>query len=257
MSLIAPVPTTKKALTQYLSQRLFKRISLSLSGDRSQILRYEDLAQNAASLRLDRAFLHASSAVLGHLVAYLSRKERRSLGVLRLFVEDPFFRRSPSPQKQVGLFYDLEEVYLRVQSKYLPSPTGAGICWFQERARKQVASLTYGFFSRRDWLIQINRTLDSPKVPLYFLEYIIYHEALHALFPPHLSSGGRILVHTKAFKEQEQKFPYFSQAKQFGQQFFQTYRQEKMLIWQDTANGRISNTKKKERTRKRGSFFLS
>jgi hypothetical protein len=56
----------------------------------------------------------------------------------------------------------------------------------------------YGFFRYSDGVIQINPTLNSPDVPKFVMEFLVYHEMLHADLP----SAG----HNRNFKERERRF---------------------------------------------------
>jgi predicted metal-dependent hydrolase len=59
--------------------------------------------------------------------------------------------------------------------------------------------------------IVISKTLDSADVPEWFVEFILYHEMLHIKHPARLIKGRRF-YHTKAFRAEEERFPYFQQA---------------------------------------------
>jgi hypothetical protein len=59
-------------------------------------------------------------------------------------------------------------------------------------------------------------------VPEFFVEYIVYHELLHALFPPVAAQGGRRDVHTAEFKRFEKKFPRYREAIEFEKLFVNT-----------------------------------
>ena len=45
----------------------------------------------------------------------------------------------------------------------------------------------------------------------WFVEFILYHEMLHIKHPARLIKGRRF-YHTKAFRAEEERFPYFQQA---------------------------------------------
>ncbi len=53
-----------------------------------------------------------------------------------------------------------------------------------------------------------------PRVPLYAIEYLVYHEMLHLRHPVKLR-GSRRLVHPAAFREEEKLFPQFKEAQEF------------------------------------------
>jgi hypothetical protein len=59
-----------------------------------------------------------------------------------------------------------------------------------------------------------SRVFDSPRVPLYAIEYLVYHEMLHLRHPVKLR-GSRRLVHPAAFREEEKLFPQFKEAQDF------------------------------------------
>lgn len=58
---------------------------------------------------------------------------------------------------------------------------------------------TFGFFRWSDKSIKINRFLNSPDIPLFVLEYLVFHEALHA-------DLGEDICHQSPFREREMNF---------------------------------------------------
>ena len=66
--------------------------------------------------------------------------------------------------------------------------------------------------------IVISKTLDSPEVPEWFVEYILFHEMLHIKHPARLIRGRRF-YHTKAFRAEEERYPYFRQAQDWLDSF--------------------------------------
>ncbi|MEL7431374.1 MAG: hypothetical protein AAGI90_02440 [Chlamydiota bacterium] len=227
MKWIRPLPMTKEALEAFFSAKMRCEVTVELTSYQGTFIRFSMTSSKQARLSLHRFFLRASSEILEHAIFYLRDKKKRSLGILRLFFEQPFFAKSTAmlPQKVVGACYDLREVYRDVENRYLPYPIDPFLGWFT-RPKKSQHSLTYGAFSRTDWLIKINDLLDRETVPRYFLEYVIYHEALHAICPPQLSRAGRVFVHTKKFKLWEKKFPKLSEALAFEKTFFLNYLRE-------------------------------
>ncbi|AWV90569.1 hypothetical protein [Bradymonas sediminis] len=85
-------------------------------------------------------------------------------------------------------------------------------------------SIRFGSYDFDRKLIRIHPALDRDWVPRYFVAFIIYHELLHALFPPISgcassvegtdSSGTskRRLVHTPEFNAMERRFPDYQKA---------------------------------------------
>jgi hypothetical protein len=64
----------------------------------------------------------------------------------------------------------------------------------------------------------MNPILDHEKVPLFFLEFVVYHEMLHAVCEPLIDSRGRTWVHTREFRAREKLHPFFASAKAWEKQ---------------------------------------
>ncbi len=93
--------------------------------------------------------------------------------------------------------YDLDAILVRVvgEKKHFPHepPTVSHVAF-----SKQHQTARWGFFRYSDSAMVINRTMNSPDVPLFVLEFLVYHEALHADMPN--------AVHNKDFRERERRF---------------------------------------------------
>lgn len=68
-----------------------------------------------------------------------------------------------------------------------------------------------GHYDTAHHAIVISRLLDEPQVPLYAVEYVMFHEMLHLRFPEQ-RNGSRRCVHTKEFKNAEEEFPDYQRA---------------------------------------------
>lgn len=83
-------------------------------------------------------------------------------------------------------------------------------------------SIRFGSYDFDRKLIRVHPALDRAWVPRYFVAFIIYHELLHALFPPIGGCDGglagspagsrRRLVHTPEFNAMERRFPDYHKA---------------------------------------------
>ncbi|MEJ7703308.1 MAG: hypothetical protein WKF47_06460 [Geodermatophilaceae bacterium] len=53
-------------------------------------------------------------------------------------------------------------------------------------------------------------------MPLWFLEYVMYHEMLHSVVPDEIGpSGRRRRVHTDEFYRREKEFPQYRRARRW------------------------------------------
>lgn len=109
-----------------------------------------------------------------------------------------------------GRVYNLERMFRRLNRLYfdgqLDQPT---LTWSQRRTRTIL-----GHHDGVHDTIVISKTLDSDDVPDWFVEYILYHEMLHIKHPARLINGRRY-YHTKAFRAEEQRFPYYEEAQEW------------------------------------------
>lgn len=76
------------------------------------------------------------------------------------------------------------------------------------RGRRTIRFGSYDFDRK---LIRVHPALDQDWVPPFFVEFIVYHELLHALFPP-VEHSSRRIVHTEEFRRMEKKFPRYEEA---------------------------------------------
>ncbi|HEY0077176.1 MAG TPA: SprT-like domain-containing protein [Pyrinomonadaceae bacterium] len=106
-----------------------------------------------------------------------------------------------------GRFYDLERIFRRLNRLYfddkLQQPT---LTWSQRRTRTIL-----GHHDEVHDTIVVSKTLDARDVPDWLVEFILYHEMLHMKHPARLINGRRY-YHTKAFRNEEQRFPFYRQA---------------------------------------------
>ena len=109
-----------------------------------------------------------------------------------------------------GRVYDLERMFTRLNRRYfdseLPQPT---LTWSQRRTRTIL-----GHHDGVHDTIVISKTLDSAEVPERIVEFILYHEMLHIKHPARLINGRRF-YHTKAFRSEEQRFPFYHEAQEW------------------------------------------
>ncbi|CDM64556.1 SprT-like domain-containing protein [Pyrinomonas methylaliphatogenes] len=117
-----------------------------------------------------------------------------------------------------GQVYDLDRMFDRLNRRYfggkLPKPT---LTWSQRRTRRIL-----GHHDGVHDTIVISKTLDSRDVPEWFVEYILYHEMLHIKHPARFINGRRY-YHTKAFRAEEQRFPYYEQAQEWLERIARRY----------------------------------
>ncbi len=109
-----------------------------------------------------------------------------------------------------GSVYDLDRIFARLNRRYFGGEMNKPmLTWSQRRARKIL-----GHHDAAHDTITISKTLDSPDVPEWFVEYILFHEMLHIKHPARIIKGRRY-YHTSAFRTEEQSYPRYQQAQEW------------------------------------------
>ena len=95
-----------------------------------------------------------------------------------------------------------DEVHRTYFYKYPPLP----VRWGQQINRKKRRSIRLGSYNHVTTEIRIHPLLDSPEIPAFFIQSVIYHEYLH-----HVLGAS----HNRRFHKEERKFRYFRESKEW------------------------------------------
>ncbi len=169
-------------------------------------------------LRVHRLFYDAPTPVLQALIKYAKVNDSESRAVIRQMAHLYFSNTicvEKKPLQSKGEVYDLQEIF-NLLFELFPEekPQDVSIGWSNRKSTGK-SSITFGTFDKHCRRIRINSILDDSRVPQYFLEYIVYHEMLHAVCPSRMDTKGRCSVHTKEFREKEKLFPHYLLAREW------------------------------------------
>ena len=117
-------------------------------------------------------------------------------------------RKRMGPPK--GRYYDLDELFERLNERYFKGALARPrLGWSPRASRRRL-----GHYDAAHGTIVLSRILDGPGVPEFVVEYVLFHEMLHAVHPTR-QSGTRREVHTKEFQEAERRFPRLAEAREW------------------------------------------
>jgi hypothetical protein len=109
-----------------------------------------------------------------------------------------------------GVHYHLEQVFEDLNQRFFHGLMGRPqMTWSNHHSRQSL-----GHYDPAHNTIVVSRVFDQPHVPLYVLEYLVYHEMLHLRHPVKMR-GSRRCVHSRAFQQEEKLFPQLEEAKKF------------------------------------------
>ncbi len=84
-------------------------------------------------------------------------------------------------------YHNLSKLFDKVKALYFS----------KSEAKRPISMFRLGYHSPQKKLIKINRILNYPHTPKYFVSSITFHEELHCLFPYIVSSSERKINYTK------------------------------------------------------------
>ncbi len=142
-----------------------------------------------------------------------AKKTKRKLAHPKL----PMERHFDLPQE--GTCFDLRKIFDQLNDRYFDGRMrNYDVKWGRRRKQRPKEYFIFGTIQEEDRVIRINPALDQSFVPLWFLQYILYHEMLHSVVPDEQLPGGRRRVHTPEFNRRERLFPNYRRARRWEEE---------------------------------------
>ncbi|CAN5234570.1 hypothetical protein BH20VER2_BH20VER2_04190 [soil metagenome] len=118
-----------------------------------------------------------------------------------------------------GKYFDLREIFDRLNARHFRARLrGYTVVWGRRRRQRPKEYFVFGTIQEEDRVIRINPALDQPFVPLWFLQYVMYHEMLHSVVPDEIDTSGRRRVHTEEFYRRERQYPGYYRARRWEEE---------------------------------------
>lgn len=218
----APRPPPREELivkADLLARRLAAQagapVRLAVTDNRSTMVSFRR-RPGALSVRLHHMFLEAPDEVVLAVADYAVRGRRQAGKVLDAFIRSqqrvvPPRARKPGELQPLGKCHDLQELFDGLNQRFFQGGVQARIGWGRAWARRRRRSIRLGVYDHQAREIRIHAALDQPDVPRFFVEYIVFHEMLHQLFPGP-KKAGRQVHHPPAFKDREKAYPHYAAA---------------------------------------------
>lgn len=207
-----------RVLQAALTKRLRTTVHLTLTQNKRRMLSTRR-DQWGFHVRLHFLFLGCEAHIVEALALFISGQSQ-ARDVLKRYIDlhheevRALTKRAPIKEqlRARGRYHDLGALLdsvLEELSEFEPGPIE--ITWGRHgRGKRSIRLGSYDFAQR---LIRIHPALDQAWVPEYFVEYVIFHEVLHAIFPPEDSAQGRRDIHTHAFCRMERTFYMYDEAR--------------------------------------------
>ena len=118
-----------------------------------------------------------------------------------------------------GRHFDLQAIYNRINARYFRNRLRSyTITWGRRRRRRPASYIVFGSIQEEDRIIRIHPLLDREFVPRWYIEYVVYHEMLHAFVPDKHDTAGKRVIHHEGFLKRERKFRHYQAAIQWEQE---------------------------------------
>ena len=215
--------------TQKLQNLVGSDIRIRINDNISTMLHVQ-WKKNATHLSMHRMFLKAPYTIQRAIASYVRQRCEKVSPAVSAYIDkhvatlDHTHVVAPEKLKTRGTAYDLKKLYNRINRRYFAGSLDLSITWFGSPKGKVRSKCTLGVYHGYINLVKIHRLLDNPRIPEYVLEYVIYHEMVHAAVPPYRDETGRNCIHSKEFKALERKFEKFKEANlwidQHNEKFF-------------------------------------
>lgn len=180
--------------------RLFIRLSDLLEGAPNPVLR--------AIAHILMAKMYRQPIDPGHATRYRRYVSSHDLRKKAHLIRQIRGRKRIVPAQ--GHAYNLEDIFDELNARFFHGLLARPLLtWSRDRARHRL-----GHYDPAHNAIVVSRIFDSPQVPGYAVEYIVYHEMLHLKHPVRLR-GSRRCVHPAEFQAEEELFPDLRRAQQF------------------------------------------
>lgn len=203
-------------LAQTLSAELHMPVRLSVHDNRTTMISFRR-GTGELRLRMHHMFLDAPDPVVNAVADYAGRGQRRAGAVLDEYirVQQPLIRAhrelADGDLEPRGQHFDLQAIFEQINDAHFQGGIQAGIGWGRMPGRRRRKSIRLGVYDHQTREIRIHPALDRPEVPGFFVEFIVFHEMLHQLFPASAGPGRRV-HHPRAFRDRERAFPRFAAA---------------------------------------------
>ena len=209
-----PFQLKEEAMKTFLENASSRKLSLVLTDNSTSMLSIKE-KKGVVIIRLHKMFLGAGNDVLNEIANYIKRNRKRT-PLIREFINRNNHILRKSSQRKItirtkGRHHDLQEIYHSINSEYFSENISAAITWGAKSPKLAAAKRTLGSYSYNNNTIRINPRLDSLRVPRYYMEFLVYHEMLHAEIGVKKVNGRRI-VHSGEFKKREKEFREYKRA---------------------------------------------
>ncbi len=205
------------SIARGISAQLDRPVRLYVTDNRSTMLSFRRV-RDLLVLRVHHMFLEAPDEVLRAIGDYAGRGARAAGAVIDAYVRQHSSDirvgeggRAGARLCSRGRQYDLQAIFERLNGRFFEGAIDARIGWGRAGPGRRRRTIRMGVYDHLTRTIRIHPSLDRPEVPLFFVEYIVFHEMLHQAVPGK-DTGSRKQHHGPEFRARERRYPEYARA---------------------------------------------
>jgi SprT-like family protein len=168
----------------------------------------DPIAEAVAELFFNNPRRQDRRAFQGRINDFINENERT---IVRTSRPPRLFEALPGAQ---GSHHDLQPYFDRLNRRFFGGELRLHLTWSDRPYRRTMGTWKETLPGQPN-LITINRLLDDPRVPEYYLDVLLYHEMLHEVIAPVVQDGKKVR-HTASFRRRERLHEQFERAERWG-----------------------------------------
>ena len=142
-----------------------------------------------------------------------ARTRKRHLATIRTPIQRQFEFTSD------GRWFDLRAIFDKLNARYFRNRLrNYTIIWGRRRRERPKSYIVFGTIQEEDRMIRIHPLLDRQFVPTWYVEYVVFHEMLHAVVPDRHDRAGRRIVHHEGFLKKERRFRHYRRSQEWEEE---------------------------------------
>ncbi|MBI3818489.1 MAG: hypothetical protein HY286_07355 [Planctomycetes bacterium] len=217
----ANLPYSAAKLKQILEERVSAPLEVVIVKNAWTVLRQTRFKDGRRRVRVHEIFLDAPIDVLLAIGDWVRKPTKAANLVLDTYVLGCHDRiralTPPTPIRTRGKNIDLAPIFLKLQKQYFEKTIDCNITFGDApgASRRGRRAIQYGVYDSVKKLIRIHPVLDEPWISRAFVEFIVFHEMLHAALGVEIDLDGRRAHHPPRFRALERAFDRYEEARKW------------------------------------------
>jgi len=200
---------TEDALRRRLEERLGEPVALRVNDNMRLWVAVKWFPGRGYRMNVHHRLVTAPDDVHEALARFAVRRDQESRQVPRDYIGSA----APGPDSGGVIAtgrgaQELRERADRLNRDYFNGALTFSICWGRRPRRRptRIGAIRLGSCAVRTRDVRVHPLLDSPRVPGFYLDYIIHHELCHIAIPPEKGPSGRMIIHGPKFRAMEANY---------------------------------------------------